>query len=327
MSIYQNAPSDLRCVDALQPIINLLNGGNAGRINAVGINDGGAYALDVLNSGAGGGARLRGNSGGALRVLSSTVEVDGAATFNSTVQATRLISTIATGTAPLTVTSTTKVTNLNVDLLDGLDSTAFVLKSGDTMTGALTIAIAGGGSDQALILKHNSGTGQFSLGASNAADPSLVFKDNSGDQLMVVNPSGSTYALDVNSGNPATNAARFWGDILVTNDLGVTDIFARAICLTAVSFSGSEKLRVSGTSLMDGAVEISTGGLSVNGGAIIDTVSVDGSGTVFSLIGSSQTQSTVGGAGGASALPATPRGYIKIVVGATDRVFPYYDAS
>ena len=37
----------------------------------------------------------------------------------STMSATSLISTVATGTAPLTVTSTTKVTNLNADLLDG----------------------------------------------------------------------------------------------------------------------------------------------------------------------------------------------------------------
>lgn len=37
----------------------------------------------------------------------------------STVQGTQLKSTVATGTAPLTVASTTKVTNLNADLLDG----------------------------------------------------------------------------------------------------------------------------------------------------------------------------------------------------------------
>jgi hypothetical protein len=40
---------------------------------------------------------------------------------SGTVTGTRLISNVATGTAPLTVTSTTKVTNLNADLLDGLD--------------------------------------------------------------------------------------------------------------------------------------------------------------------------------------------------------------
>ncbi|MFA6449195.1 MAG: hypothetical protein WCX65_07010, partial [bacterium] len=89
--------------------------------------------------------------------LSSTLGVTGAITGSSTVQGTRLISTVAVGTAPLTVTSTTAVTNLNADMLDGYHSTSFildgctdclnateiediyVLNSGDTMTGALTM--------------------------------------------------------------------------------------------------------------------------------------------------------------------------------------------
>lgn len=41
----------------------------------------------------------------------------------------QLISNKATGTAPMTIASTTKVTNLNCDLLDGLDSSTFVASS------------------------------------------------------------------------------------------------------------------------------------------------------------------------------------------------------
>jgi hypothetical protein len=41
---------------------------------------------------------------------------------------------------PFSVGSNTKVPNLNADLLDGIDSAAFVLKAGDTMTGNLTLA-------------------------------------------------------------------------------------------------------------------------------------------------------------------------------------------
>ena len=47
-------------------------------------------------------------------------------TANGTVQGTQLISTVATGTAPLTVSSTTLVSNLNADLLDNLHSSQFL---------------------------------------------------------------------------------------------------------------------------------------------------------------------------------------------------------
>ena len=52
-------------------------------------------------------------------VYSTTGNFSGAVTSSSTIQGTQLKSTVATGTAPLTVASTTKVTNLNADLLDG----------------------------------------------------------------------------------------------------------------------------------------------------------------------------------------------------------------
>lgn len=51
-----------------------------------------------------------------------------------------LTSGVPEGTMPFSLASTTLITNLNADLLDGIDSLAFVLKAGDTMTGALTIA-------------------------------------------------------------------------------------------------------------------------------------------------------------------------------------------
>ena len=52
--------------------------------------------------------------------LSGTQTITGSKTFSSP-----LISNVATGTAPFSVASTTKVTNLNADLLDGLSSAAF----------------------------------------------------------------------------------------------------------------------------------------------------------------------------------------------------------
>lgn len=45
------------------------------------------------------------------------------------------------------------------------------------------------------------------------------------------------------------------------------------------------------------------------------------------VLASSVTQLTVGAAGGASALPATPTGYIQVMVGNTQYVIPYYAVS
>lgn len=48
--------------------------------------------------------------------------------FSSTVTGTRFISTVATGTAPLTVSSTTMVANLNADMVDGIHSSNIPLE-------------------------------------------------------------------------------------------------------------------------------------------------------------------------------------------------------
>lgn len=54
------------------------------------------------------------------------VNASGTVRSVSTVSGSQLISTIATGTAPFKVTSTTAVTNLNADLLDGFHATTFL---------------------------------------------------------------------------------------------------------------------------------------------------------------------------------------------------------
>jgi hypothetical protein len=49
------------------------------------------------------------------------------------------------------------------------------------------------------------------------------------------------------------------------------------------------------------------------------------SGAAGALTLGAGTQTTVGAAGGASALPATPLGYLRVWVGATEVVIPYYN--
>ena len=89
------------------------------------------------------------------------------------VRATRLMSTVTGVLPPLSVASSVVVPNLNADLLDGLDSTAFasagalssfVAKGGDTMTGALTLPANGlaAGGDQLVLASGGVGVGTSS---------------------------------------------------------------------------------------------------------------------------------------------------------------------
>ena len=67
--------------------------------------------------------------------LSGTQTFSGAKTFSS-----QLVSSVATGTAPFAVTSTTKVTNLNADKLDGLTSGDFLRSNADdSASGVITL--------------------------------------------------------------------------------------------------------------------------------------------------------------------------------------------
>lgn len=71
--------------------------------------------------------------GSAFVGLTGNQTVAGIKTFSS-----QLISTVAIGTAPFSVISTTKVTNLNADLLDGLSSAAFQTVLTNPITGTGT---------------------------------------------------------------------------------------------------------------------------------------------------------------------------------------------
>jgi hypothetical protein len=71
----------------------------------------------------GGGITLRGTTDKTFNWINAT----GYWTASHSISAPRLVSTVASGTSPLIVASNTVVTNLNADLLDGYDSSAFAL--------------------------------------------------------------------------------------------------------------------------------------------------------------------------------------------------------
>ena len=141
----------------------------------------------------------------------------------------------------------------------------------------------------------------------------FIMADTGSNRRITIGDTAAAYGLRVEN------------DLEVSDDARVTgNLSGGKVIAGATTPSGGEELRVVGQSRFEGATEVTTGGLLVAGGAIIDTITVNGTGTVFSLIGSSQTQTTVGAAGGSSALPANPAGYIKITVGGTDMCYPYY---
>lgn len=116
----------------------------------------------------------------------------------------QLESTVATGTAPLIVASTTKVTNLNAEMLNGMSSSDFVEVDGDTMTGDLeiqadlivtgdtvlgtgtadSVTIQGGASALILRYEEDPADGQWTIGLNDGANPHLVFKDTAGVEVI-----------------------------------------------------------------------------------------------------------------------------------------------
>jgi hypothetical protein len=138
-----------------------------------------------------GGNILIGQTNGSERFR---VDGSGNVVAGGTLSGTQLIATVASGTAPLSVSSNTLVPNLNADLLDGVHASAFatqtlldaealaranadavlqtdinnrVSKAGDTMTGTLNLPPNGlvAGTNQLVISGGNVGIGTASPGA------------------------------------------------------------------------------------------------------------------------------------------------------------------
>ena len=110
--ITLSIPSDFRAPGTVNAVSGLYTGATAGtqRVDASGnlVNIGTITASGAVTAGTYNG-----------QTISSAANFTGTLTAATSLSAPILISTVAGGTAPLTVTSTTLVTNLNADLLDG----------------------------------------------------------------------------------------------------------------------------------------------------------------------------------------------------------------
>jgi hypothetical protein len=96
-------------------------------------------------------------------------------------------STLATGTAPLVVASTTAVSNLNADMVDGKHSTDFLL-------------------DIAPVIEESGGVSQIDFSQAGG----LLRVTNNGTGLVVTNVTAATTLLTINK---STGAATFTGQV------------------------------------------------------------------------------------------------------------------
>lgn len=144
---------------------------------------------------------------GDLRVtgLTKLNEVD-AFTLNG-----QLSSTVTTGTAPFVVASTTAVTNLNADLLDGNHASAFYLASNPsgytTNTGTVTSVATGGGLTGGTItgsgtISHADTSTQANLTASGRRYVTGVTLDTYGHVTGLT--TGTETVVDTNTWRPVT---------------------------------------------------------------------------------------------------------------------------
>ena len=138
--------------------------------------------------------------------------------------------------------------------------------------------------------------------------------------------SGSIY-LDADSGTifMQDGTAGTFGQLIRagSNDLTIASGSTQALIFTGANAAFQGNLSVAGSSTLDG-VTITDNSVKTNASNADLQLGTNGTGVIDIL---TATQSTVGSAGGASALPGQPTGYIKIKIGGTLRVIPFYDES
>jgi len=144
----------------------------------------------------------------------------GAGTFSSTVQGTRLISTIATGTAPLTVSSTTEVANLNSQYLNGYSATttntadAIVRRDASNQIFAGRLELSSAGSTTVGQLTFSGATNNWiSFNANGVAAP--AFTTRSVGTKIVLYPGISASAADYGLG---IEGSTLWFGIPTTSE-------------------------------------------------------------------------------------------------------------
>jgi len=169
-------------------------------------------------------------------------------------------------------------------------------------------------------------TGTFNVGDLNINADGKISTDTNGN--IDLDPSG-TGAINLTGPTNVTGTATVTGQLNVDNlRMDGNTLLATSGGLTIDAATGqnitfSKKIIASDADIsLIQATTVRTDTIQNDTSDGDITISTQGTG-VIDL--NTATQSTVGSAGGASALPATPTGYIKIKSAGTMRVIPFYD--
>jgi len=213
-----------------------------------------------------------------------------------------------TGDIKLTATSTDITGNASVS---GTLSTADITTTGNqTISGSLT-------------------TGTFNVGDLNINADGKISTDTNGNIDLDLSGTG---AINLTGPTNVTGTATVTGQLNVDNlrmDGNTISSTSGGVTITAPAGQnvevGGANVKLTATEANFTLMEATTLRADTIQNDTSDgdiTISTQGTG-VIDL--NTATQSTVGSAGGASALPATPTGYIKIKIAGTMRVIPFYD--
>jgi hypothetical protein len=133
-----------------------------------------------------------------------TLDASGNTSVAGTLTGTRLISNIANGTAPLTVTSSTLVTNLNADLLDGIQGSSFLRSDdNDTSSGVLTLTAGNNTTSHAL---------QLSNGYLNIPHDEALIKFDEGQKMITSNDGQGNFAIKTGHNQDAVHVSTTSGN-------------------------------------------------------------------------------------------------------------------
>jgi len=119
----------------------------------------------------------------------------------------QLVSTLAIGTSPFAVTSTTVNTNLNADLLDGLHGSSYLTAEVDTLD---TVCDRGSTTNQAITL--TSASPQLTLGTQNSIAGGIKFWDNDSINSVTLAPakhSTASYTVQFPDGAAGTHTLMY----------------------------------------------------------------------------------------------------------------------